>query len=161
MKVAVTDANIFIDIIHIGLHGRLFSLGFQVHTSLRVFDELNESQKQLLRKFVDRGDLTINNCDEISSVESVRIVRGLSNSDKEMIYLARHLNAMILSGDGLVRKVTGIQNIEVHVIFWLLDRFIEERFITKKQANKKLKELMVYNKRLPSDECNKRLSTWK
>ncbi len=160
MKIAITDANIFIDLIHIGLHGKLFSLGFELHTSYEVFDELSESQQHALQPFVDRGDLTVNNCDEISPIESVRKMKGLSSSDKSVLYLASHLSAMVLSGDGLVRKVAGVQKIELHGVFWLLDRIIEKKLVTKKLARKALQKLMSYNKRLPIDECNKRLSSW-
>ena len=38
MKIVVTDANIFIDLIFLKLHGHLFLLDLEVHTTVEVFD---------------------------------------------------------------------------------------------------------------------------
>lgn len=40
MKIAVTDACIFIDIIELGLSGHFFNLPFKIHTTLDVLNEL-------------------------------------------------------------------------------------------------------------------------
>lgn len=160
MKIAITDANIFIDLIHIDFHGHLFSLDFEVHTSLEVFDELNESQQQSLRKFIKLEKLTVHDCEEITPIEAVRSIRALSDSDKTVLYLAQYLEAFVLTGDRVVRRVAGIQKIEIHGVFWLLDGFLTGNLITKNHACQKLKKLMEYNKRLPLNECEKRIAEW-
>jgi hypothetical protein len=161
MRIAITDANIFIDLIHIELHGFLFALDFEVHTSLEVFDELSEWQKKSLQKFVKQKELTLHDCTDVSPVEFVREIKALSDSDKTVLYLAAHLDAFVLTGDGLIRKIGGIQKVEIHGVFWLLDKFLENKLISKKQAGQQLKKLMDYNKRLPLNECEKRLTIWK
>ncbi len=160
MKIAITDANIFIDLIHIELHGCLFDLDFEVHTSIDVFDELNDAQQKSLHKFVKNG-LTLHDCKDISPIGSVKAIKALSDSDKTVLYLASYLNAFVLSGDGVIRRIAGIQKVEIHGIFWLLDKFLASKLITKKQASQRLKKLMDYNKRLPTEECESRLSVWK
>lgn len=160
MKIAITDANIFIDLIHIELYGHLFALDFEVHTSIEVFDELNDLQKKLLQKFIRQEKLTLHDCSEVNPIKSVKVIKGLSDSDKTVIYLAAHLNAFVLSGDGLIRRIAGIQKVELHGVFWLLDKFIHGKLVTKKRACQQLKKLMEYNKRLPIDECEKRLADW-
>jgi predicted nucleic acid-binding protein len=161
MRIAITDANIFIDLIHIELHGFLFALDFEVHTSLEVFDELSEWQKKSLQKFVKQKELTLHDCTDVSPVEFVREIKALSDSDKTVLYLAAHLDAFVLTGDGLIRKIGGIQKVEIHGVFWLLDKFLENKLISMKQAGQQLKKLMDYNKRLPLNECEKRLTIWK
>jgi predicted nucleic acid-binding protein len=160
MKIAITDANIFIDLIYIKLHEELFALDLEIHTTFEVFEELNENQKSVLDKFVKRTKLTLHKGDQFVKIESIQSRKSLSESDKSVLHLAIHLQAFVLTGDGHMRKVSGIQKIEVHGIFWLLDNFISNELINKKQACKQLKYLMEYNKRLRFEECEKRLAEW-
>ncbi|SFC65473.1 hypothetical protein SAMN05421747_11782 [Parapedobacter composti] len=51
MKLAITDACIFIDLHLLDLVVPLFELDIEVHTSLDVFNELNEEQRQLLSAY--------------------------------------------------------------------------------------------------------------
>lgn len=113
-----------------------------------------------MQKFIKQEQLTLHDCTEIAPIESVKSIKALSDSDKTVLYLAQHLGAFILSGDGVIRRIAGIQKIELHGVFWLLDKFLNGKLITKKQACQQLKKLMEYNKRLPLDECNKRISEW-
>jgi rRNA maturation endonuclease Nob1 len=160
MKIAITDANIFIDLIYIKLHEELFALDLEIHTTFEVFEELNEKQKNILDKFVKRSKLTLHKGDQFAIIESIQSRKGLSESDKSVLQLAIHLHALVLTGDGHMRKISGIQKIEVHGIFWILDNFLSNKLLNKKQACKQLKYLMEYNKRLPFDECEKRLADW-
>lgn len=160
MKIAITDANVFIDLIYVDFHSHLFALDFEIHTSLEVYDELNESQQIALRKFIGHKKLAIHNGFEISPVKEIQSIKGLSESDKTVLHLAIQLNAFVLTGDSLIRKISGVQKIEVHGMFWLFDIFLEKNLITKKHACQQLRSLMSYNKRLPLDECEKRLALW-
>jgi len=45
MKVLVTDANIFIDLILLDLLPVLFALGYEIHTTYAVLEELNDAQR--------------------------------------------------------------------------------------------------------------------
>lgn len=160
MKIAITDANIFIGLLYTKLHGELFELDLEIHTTFGVFDELNEKQKSILNKFVKRNKLTLHKDDESTPVPEIQSRKSISESDKSVLYLAIHLQAIILSGDGHIRKISGIQKIEVHGIFWLFDTFLSNKLINKRLACKQLKSLMEYNKRLPFDECEKRIAEW-
>lgn len=161
MKIAITDANIFIDLIHIELHEELFVADLEIHTTLNVFDELNEQQQKKLSKFINRNKLTLHSKEPTNNIPSeIRLNKSLSISDKSVLSLAIELNALILTGDGLIRKISNLQKIEVHGIIWLLDRFILMKLITRREALHQLKKLMIYNKRLPTEDCEKRISEW-
>lgn len=58
MKLAVTDACIFIDIYELELTSEFFSLEIEIHTSLDVFNELHQHQKELLKAFQSIGKFT-------------------------------------------------------------------------------------------------------
>lgn len=161
MKIAISDANIFIDLIHIKLHAELFALDLEIHTTSLVFDELREDQQRALSKFAKKDKLTIHPSEESNQLENAILNKRLSESDKSVIHLASELGAFILTGDGLLRKISVKQKIEVHGVFWLLDKFVESKLITKKKALQQLKLLMEYNKRLPEEECTKRFANWR
>lgn len=160
MKIAITDANIFIDLIHIELTDELFSAGLEIHTTLGVYDELNNNQQEVLSKHIEQKQLRVHSNEPTNIPKEIQENRSLSPSDKSVFSLAIDLSAFILTGDGLLRKVSVAQKIEVHGIIWLLDRFVEMNLITKKKALGLLKQLMIYNKRLPIDDCEKRISDW-
>lgn len=160
MKIAITDANIFIDLIHVELQDELFAAGLDIHTTISVFDELNNKQQEVLSKHIEQKQLKVHSNELTKIPKEIQENRSLSPSDKSVFGLAIDLTAFILTGDGLLRKVSVAQKIEVHGILWLLDRFVEMNLITKKKALSLLKQLMVYNKRLPTDDCEKRISDW-
>ena len=161
MRIAIADANIFIDLIYIELHAKLFELDLELHTTLYVYEELNIEQQNALSKFIKKSNLTIHTQEEFESIQKVEIRKGLSESDISILLMAAELDAILLTGDNLLRKVSTLQKIEVHGIFWLMDNFLKERLITKRKATQCLKSLMDYNKRLPQEECDKRLAEWR
>jgi rRNA maturation endonuclease Nob1 len=160
MKIAIIDANIFIDLIHVELQDELFAAGLEIHTTISVFDELNNRQQEILSKHIEQKQLTVHSNEPTNIPKEIQENRSLSPSDKSVFSLAIDLSAFILTGDGLLRKVSVAQKIEVHGIIWLLDRFLDLKLITKKKALSQLKHLMVYNKRLPTEDCEKRISDW-
>jgi hypothetical protein len=61
VKVAITDACIFIDISDLKLISLFFDLDFDIHTSLDVYNELYPKQQEELSHFKNAGKLTIHN----------------------------------------------------------------------------------------------------
>ena len=73
MKLAVTVANIFIDLIHTKLIEHLFCIDCEIHTCLEVFDELNETQQGILNEYRERNLLTIHQLSEQEHSEAHKI----------------------------------------------------------------------------------------
>ena len=161
MKIAITDANIFIDLIYVELIDVLFGIEVEIHTTVNVVDELNTKQQHLLQKFTKKAVLTIHSQEGFNVPEGIKSNRSLSDSDKSVFGLAIQLDAFILTGDRVIRQVSGFQKIEVHGILWLFDQFLEKKLISKKNAVQHLKALMAYNTRLPTTECEQRINDWK
>src|ERR1700761_1212585 len=104
MKIAITDACIFIDLYELDLIATFFSLTLELHTSLDVFNELYPTQRQILQAFQSVGKLSVHN---ITMEDRQRILAGvypkaLSENDKTVLYLAEKLGAMVLSSDKAV-----------------------------------------------------------
>jgi len=167
MKIAVTDACIFIDIYDLRLTSELFKLPFEIHTSADVFSELYEEQQELLRPYVTAQKMIIHNLVESERYEILNAVypSSLSMNDKTVLYLADRLNAIILSSDKVVRTTAKRKSIEYHGMLWIFDRLVEGNFLSTNDAIAKLKLLIsrniVYqNNTELVNEMNKRIKLW-
>src|SRR3569623_1599148 len=101
MRLAITDACIFIDLYYLQLTALFFSLDMEIHTSVDVLNELYENQLQVLSAFQSVGRLTAHNITETEKKKIISIAypKSLSESDKTVLYLASKLNAIVLSSD--------------------------------------------------------------
>lgn len=161
MKLAVTDANIFIDLIYADLIDHLFSIDHEIHTCLGVFDELNEKQQGILTFYQRNGKLTLHVLTIEEQEQAIPgVPRALSTTDGHVLYLARQLKASMLTGDGALRKHALKLNFEVHGILWLFECFHDGQFVPAIDCIEKLKRLMDYNERLPKADCDKLLQKW-
>lgn len=162
MRIAVTDANIFIDLYEIGRLEWFALLALEVHTTSIVLTELNSEQAAAVREVVMVvRDLTV---DEVADLATFDFPRGLSEPDKSMLWYAQQLpghSLMILSGDSLMRKTCVRYKIEVHGMLWLFDRLVADGHLSSTEAHDLLLELMRSNQWLPLKECDERLRLWK
>lgn len=168
MRVAVTDACIFIDLIDLDLISVFFRLDVEIHTTVSVMDELYIDQKQILENFRAKGKLFVHNLfeEDIIEMNKISFPRGLSVQDRSVIYLAKKLaGAMVITSDNLVRKFAKVQSLEVHGIFWVLDQLIAESFLSKVQGVVIL-EMMptknsLYSGVFMREEIKQRMILWK
>lgn len=160
MTVAVVDANILIDLIHINLLDPLFRMGIQIHTTLQIIDELNDLQQVSILEFAKIKKIKIHHLDGIHVPPIIGNNLRMSESDKSIFSLAIRMKALILSGDAVIRRYSELQGMEVHGILWLLDRFLDQSMITRNTAVNKLNDLMSWNQRMPMEACRNRLRDW-
>lgn len=163
MKVAVTDANIFIDLLAASLLDVFASLDLEILTSYEVFSELYPEHQALLSALIEEGKLIISLVDSIS-FDAWKSTHNPSNSlsypDQTVLFLAVQYGAIILSGEKLIRKFAERLGIEVHGILWILDQLVEKAVIGHGAAHDSLTSIMKRNKWLPLEECNLRLANW-
>ncbi len=161
-QIAISDANIFIDLLRLGFVSPLFEIGLEVVTSQEVFDELIEEQKEALQPFIAEGKLKVHAFSPAAFVElkTFHINNRLPFSDHSVVFLAEKIAAIVLTGDQLILKACEQRNIEVHGILWLLDRFLEYGFLDKMTAHALLTRLIQFNQWLPREACLKKLREW-
>lgn len=167
LKLAVTDACIFIDLHELNLTGAFFGLNIEVHTTYEVFNELFIEQQQLLSAFQSVNKLTVHNFkeDELILINSKNYPKSLSQTDKTVLFLSEKLSAIVISSDKALRNNAKERGIEYHGMLWIFYNLIEFNLITKAEALKKLESLifsnLVYqnNKQLLV-EMNKRIKLW-
>jgi hypothetical protein len=161
MKIAITDASIFIDLYELGGLGWLKTLGFEVHTTDLVLNELSDTQLKAVRLVVDKvAELSMM---DIATLQVSDFPRGLSNADRSLIWYHERMKEkmiVLFSSDKLIRTWAIKQKIEVHGILWVLDEIVAAQHLTPQEAISQLNNLMQINAWLPLSECKKRLDVW-
>ena len=167
MKIAITDACIFIDLIELRLTSQFFGLQVEVHTSLDVYNELYPEQQELLKAYQSIGKLIIHNLtqEEKIQIQNEAFPRSLSEIDKSVLFLAEKHNAMVISSDKTVRNYAKSRSIEYHGILWIFDCLIDFSLISGPDAIKKIQKLISNNIFYRNNmelvaEINKRIDKW-
>lgn len=167
MKIAVTDACIFIDLIELKIISEFFSLDIELHTTTDVVRELYPEQQEILKAYESGAKLVIHNLspDEIKEMEAIPFPRGLSPEDRTVLYTATKLkDTLVLSSDKLVRDYAGALSIEYHGIFWIFDQLVTEEILSRKVGAAKIKELLslniMYKSAATKKEAEKRIRNW-
>jgi len=168
MKIAITDACIFIDLYDLKLTNSLFSLKLEIHTSLDVFNELYVHQQDILSEFHSVGKLTIHNisAEDRINIHKQNYPKALSESDKTVLFLAERIDAIVLSSDKAVRACAKKKSIKYHGMFWIFDKLVEALLIDSSTAAIKLETLIKTNIVYQNNaelikEMDKRLKIWK
>lgn len=163
-RIAVNDANILIDFCDIGLMDALIRLDLVLWTSDLVISEIQTpEQRSHVLQFIATGHLLVA---AFSAAEIGRIalrqaeVSALSLADCSVLFLAGQQEALLLTGDRLLRMEAEKEGIEVHGSLWVLDRMVQMKSIDMIAACRALLELMVKNPRLAKGECAERREKW-
>lgn len=168
MKIAVTDANIFIDLFDLGLTNSFFSLELEVHTTSAILYELYSGQQEILQAYQSVGMLSVHNLQEQDFIEiyNENYPKSLSEADKSVLHVANKINACVLSSDKTLRNFAKNKAIEYHGMIWIFDKFVETATLTPQEAKTKLNQLVASNFLFRNnqklvEEIEKRLKIWK
>lgn len=167
VKIAVTDANIFINLYDLGLTDPFFKLDKEIHTTSAVLYELYSEQQKLLLAYQSAGRLEVHNLQEKDLIEIhlEKYPKSLSETDKSVLHIANKINACVLSSDKVLRNCAKNKNIEYHGMLWIFDTLVEISALPPKEAAVKLKQLVGYNfifqnNQTLAQEIEKRLKLW-
>lgn len=167
IKIAVTDANIFIDLYDLEIINSFFDLDIEVHTTSTVLYELYLNQQQILLAYHSVGKLEIHNLkmEDYEEIFNENYPKSLSEADKSVLHVANKINAYVLSSDKAVRNFARIKNIKYHGMIWVFDKLVENKVLSGNEAKLKLKKLLetnfIYrNNQTLVEEIEKRLNTW-
>lgn len=168
VKIAVTDANIFIDLYDLGLTKSFFNLELETHTTSAVLFELYAEQQKILQAYQSVGRLEVHNLQEQDFIEiyNENYPKSLSEADKSVLHVANKINACVLSSDKTLRNCAKNKEIEYHGMIWIFDKLVETATLTPKDAKTKLNQLVASNFLFRNnqklvEEIEKRLKIWK
>ena len=166
MIVAVQDANILIDLLDAGLLPACARLEFEFHTADLVLNEVrsDRTDRGALDAFIADGHLRVRplSSAELGQVLMLNAEQGvaLSIQDCSALWLSRDLGAILLTGDGTLRKRARGLGIDTHGVLWLLDELVKASVVTPVRAIDRLRFLMEINARLPEDACLAFIARW-
>ncbi len=163
-RIAINDANLFIDLFEINLIESFFLLNLEFHTTSLILAELDSDQQTNIQKFVETGKLKIREI-SISEIETFKDLpvqtKKLSINDLSLYFYALELKeCMILTGDNKLRKEAEKIGYEVHGILWVFEEMVNNSILKKQLAVQKLEEIMKVNLWLPAKECEKLIEVW-
>lgn len=147
LKIAITDACIFIDLFEVELIAVFFNLDIEIHTTIPVFNELYSEQQSILHAYESVDKLIVHNLqeDDFMEIYSENYPKSLSISDKSVLHLAKKISAFVLSSDKVMRNTAKSMAIEYHGMIWIFDQLVEKKLLRKKEARYKLQELIAKN----------------
>lgn len=164
MKIAVKDANVFIDLEIAGLLDLWFQLGIETHTTIFIREELRVGGHSEALSHFDSGNVRVHEFEfyEIESINALmeEVNRAAKFNDCSVLYLAEKLGAPLLSGDGALRKSAMRRGLEVKGTLWIFDELIRARLLTPATAIAKLNHLLNEGSYFPADACAQRLASW-
>ncbi len=163
-SIAIKDANILIDCAEIELLDAVFQLPLVFKTTDFIWQEiLVANQQDYIQPYIraERLKVTSFTADEVLAISQLQYEStGISIEDSSALYLARKDSAILLTGDGKLRRVAQQTGIQVHGIIWLLDEVLRYALIDTASACKKIKLLKSKNPRLPAHALQERIRQW-
>ncbi len=154
MKVAVTDACIFIDLLDSEACSAFFQLQHEIVTTRQVWMELEPDQRKILETWIESNQLSI-----ISGIDNVIAIRdknnlskGLSIADLSVWALTDREDGILLTSDGMLRKMAKNHEIETHGLLWVFDQIVEQGLLPVKEATAKLQVVFNQNTHYKSDQ---------
>lgn len=167
-KIVVSDTNIFIDLISVDLLTDFFKLPWEIHTTDMIIHELLiAEQQEAIRVFEEEGRLLVkkHSSKEMVELAGMRLeaskTSNASIQDCSVWKLAKDMGCSLLTGDGKLRKIVQKDEVEVHGILYLFDKLLEHDIIDSGTAIERMEALKNINTRLPKDEIDKRIHSWK
>lgn len=156
----ISDTNIWIDFRNAGLLEQMFRLPFTLCCTDFVLYELDDfPHTELLAQ-----GLRVESFDEegVQKLLKLKIAHGNSSiADVSCYLLALTTNRPLLTGDGKLRRQAQKDGIPVRGALWLLDLMVEHHAIKSSVAAQALENMLWHGARLPSAECETRLSRWR
>jgi predicted nucleic acid-binding protein len=151
----VADASVLIDFLSVGMETLLFHEPFECMTTDLVFQEIADQgeQDRLLSLGLKVKELRGNEVAQIATLQGNN--RSLSVEDLSAYILAETNQAILLSGDKLLRSFTQRTGIEVHGTIWFMFELMGSRIITEEQAKNCLRRMIDKGSRIPARVCER------
>lgn len=164
MLVVVKDACLLIDLAEADLLGLWFGLGIETYATNLVLAEVSiPAQKAKIDPFVEAKMLKQQVLTSEELIQAVQLLdrNGISLADASACFLAKKLNAPLLTGDRRLRSVAEAREVETHGLLWVFDLLVEKEILAKLEAAERLECLIRRGSRLPQGECTARIKKWR
>ena len=153
------DSSVILDFHKVGLLDTLFALPFSFVVTNLIAEDLDEPDLQsLVNAGVRVEALEGSQFEEVSNIADK--FPNLSIYDSSLLWWANLHSVGILTGDKPLRLVAHSQKVICHGSIWLLEQLIVRGTIPPPEAAVALSRMLSLGRRLPVDECKKRIEDW-
>lgn len=159
--IALSDANILIDLLKTELIHFLFEIGIPIHTTESTFEQLTSKQQAQISKYITGPHIiTSFSAEELIEIAELNFPSVLEQSDRTLFYYAQKNNAILIVGDNKFHSYCLSQSFKAEDIFWIFDTFIERKLIDKATAAASLKKLISINPRIQKQKSQMKINEW-
>ena len=139
--IVVSDTNVFIDLISVGLQEQFFLLPMEVHTTdMVVFEVKREGQSEIMTDLIDKGCLKVKTHtpeEMLPFFQAEHRRYNLSPADYSVLTYSKNNGYVLLTGDGNLRKVALSEGVEVHGSIYVITQMVEHHIDITEQGNEK------------------------
>lgn len=164
-KIVVSDTNIFIDLISVGLQEKLFLLPIEIHTTdMVIFEIKREGQSGIMIDLINKGYLSVKT---YTSEEMLQFFQAghrkynLSLADYSVLTYSKENSYILLTCDGNLRKVALSEGVEVHGSIYIINMMVEYNIISTLEGAEVLDTLKNINQRLPKVQLDILINKWR
>jgi predicted nucleic acid-binding protein len=163
--IVVSDTNVFIDLISIGLQEQFFQLPMEIHTTdMVVFEVKRRGQSDIMKDLIKRCCIKVKTHtpeEMLPFFQSEHKRYNLSPADYSVLTYSKNNSYVLLTGDGNLRKVALSEGVEVHGTIYVVAEMVEHHILTELQGAMKLEMLLGNNQRLPKSIINRLIEKWR
>ena len=105
-------------------------------------------------------ELTASELQEASSLHREHS-RSLSYNDCAYLVLAGSRGLVLLTSEQRLRALAEVRGIRVRGTLWLMDEMVRVQCLTRARAAEAMEKMLAQGRRLPEDECQRRLTRWR
>ncbi|WAI02305.1 PIN domain-containing protein [Methanogenium organophilum] len=156
----IIDANVIFDAVEGNILPEIFQLGYHIITTdfVVMLDIKSIQHSELIALGLIVQDMPGELVEEILKLREKHI--ELSIPDLSVFVMARHNDAIMLSGDGELRRVAKKAGVAFHGTLWLIDEMVEKEILQPERAAEALQAMCDNDRWLPVEECRRRIRMW-
>ncbi len=159
-EILISDANIWIDLDTGGLVKLVFRLPYKWLVPDLIFHELEKPAGSLLRQLgLEQVELNGEQTERVSSFAGAN--PKISPNDLSALVYAEDNGIILVTGDGDLRQLAVERKVRVHGTLWIIDQLVELTIVKKTFCADALQVMLNRKRRLPLEECEKRIKIWR
>ena len=146
----IVDANVLIDVAVGNLLDEMFSFGYVFSLPDILFEiELKEHHPNLQDKglqLIPREGAAV---EKANALYARHRTLGVSIHDCMVLELAKQESCPLLTGDAVLRKVSGLEGVEIRGTLWLMEELVESGWISFDRMVQAYGAMRKKSRRLP------------
>lgn len=161
-RIAVHDSSVLIDLSNGDLFEAYLLLGYETLTTDFIVREVSKDSQPIAAWLKAHATITHYTPSEMLALKQRQLAVGSSISleDASALYLAKDIDALLLTNDQRLRQVAKKLDVQVGGILLLMDALHTQRLLSGQHLTASLDAILGQGARLPADACAERRRKW-